>query len=536
MASRRSSLTREFASAWTELRSDYDAARESRFRRRRTGVTAMGTGADYHTRNSTSHTRITELSRDFDRNNLIVGQGIDRLVSNVVREGFVFDPRTGNDDANAIVAEKWRTWSIDENQCDLAGEAPFNEQVEQVLRGGVVDGDIFPMFTVEGAVELVESHRVRTPGSVRVDRAGMKSLVHGVMLNNNRRHLEYWMTRQDIDPFASLKIGDIRKVSVRDDQGNRNVQQFTWKKRPSQTRGVSRLAPIADLLGMHDDLQFAKLVQAQVASFYTIFKEQPESGYGNTPVGDLSGNTTETGADGVERTLETLGPGMIIQGRKGEKLNGFSPNTPNAEFFPHANMLLTFVAVNLNLPVAVLLLDPSQTNFSGWRGAMDQARLGFQNIQGRLVNKFIRPAYLWKLRQWIGESPELIKLSQRADVNIAKHVWHPPTWPYIEPVKDVTADILKVANPLSSLRRVLSANSMDWDVVFPEIVEDRVNLISLAIEEADKINEAHPEAGVSWRDLAPLPTAQGITIQAESPLGEQHEKGAPNGNQPNSDD
>lgn len=536
MARRTSSLPQAFASAWTDLRSDYDAARESRFRRRRTGVAAMGSGADYHTRHSTAHTRITELSRDFDRNNLIVGQGIDRLVSNVVREGFVFDARTGNDGADAIVSDKWRTWSEKADFCDLAGEATFNEMVEQVLRGGVVDGDIFPLFTDVGAVELVESHRVRTPGSARVDRSGLKSLVHGVLIDNNRRHLEYWMTRSDINPFSALKVGDIRKIPVRDEHGNRNVQQFTWKKRPSQTRGVSRLAPITDLLGMHDDLQFAKLVQAQVASFYAVFKEQPEGGYGSTSPADLSGNSTETGADGVERTLESVGPGMIIQGRRGEKLGGFSPNTPNAEFFPHANLLLTFVAVNLGLPVAVLLLDPRQTNFSGWRGSMDQARLGFQTIQKRLVDKFIRPAYEWKLRQWIQETPELASLAQRKDVNIAKHVWHPPTWPYIEPVKDVTADVLKLANPLSSIRRVLSARSMDWDVVFPEIVEDRVKLITLAIEQADEINKEHPEAGVSWRDLAPLPTAQGISIQAESPLGSPHGKEASNGDGTTNDD
>jgi capsid protein len=496
----------------------------------------MGSGADYHTRNSTSHVRITELSRDFDRNNLVVGQGIDRLVSNVVREGFTFDPRTGNDDANAILAENWRHWSGNADLCDLAGEATFNEQVEQVLRAGVVDGDIFPMFTDVGAVELVESHRIRTPGTARVDRSDNQSLVHGVLIDNNRKHLEYWMTKQDINPLSALKVGGVQKVPVRDSAGNRNVQQFTWKKRPSQTRGVSRLAPIADLLGMHDDLQFAKLVQAQVASFYTIFKEQPEGGFGHA-VGDLSGKTTETGSDGVQRTLEPMGPGMVIEGRRGEKLQGFSPNTPNAEFFPHANMLLTFVAVNLNLPVAVLMLDPSNTNFSGWRGAMDQARLGFQTIQRRLVDKYVQPAYMWKLRQWIGESPKLARIAQRPEVNIANHVWHPPTWPYIEPVKDVTADVLKVANPLSSLRRVLSARSMDWDVVFPEIVEDRVKLIRLAIEQADELNEAHPEAGVSWRDLAPLPTAQGINITAESPIGTPHdEKEAPNGGKQPTDD
>lgn len=306
----------------------------------------------------------------------------------------------------------------------------------------------------------------------------------------------------------------------------------TW---PTPGHSNSARSPsIADLLGMHDDLQFAQLVKAQVAAHYVIFREQPEQGYGQA-VGDLSGKTTETGADGVERTLESTGPGMLVQGRRGEKLLGFTPGVPNPEFFPHANLLLTFVAVNLGLPLAVLLLDPSQTNFSGWRGAMDQARLGFQTIQGRLVNRFVRPAYLWKLRQWLNESSKLLALSRQADVQIAKHVWHPPTWPYIEPLKDVTADVMKGANGLSSLRRLMSDRSMDWDMVFPEIVEDRVKLITLAIEEAAAITKAHPDSGVTWRDLAPLPTAEGIQISTESPQSPQ-DKEAPDAERQAADD
>src|SRR5690606_1028361 len=100
-------------------------------------------------------------------------------------------------------------------------------------------------------------------------------------------------------------------------------------------------------------------------------------------------------------------PGIEYTGAPGEKLTGFSPNIPNAEFFEHARLILTFVAINLDMPLQMLLLDATATNFSGWRGAFDQAKIGFRQIQSWLLKRFYAPVYEWKLRQWIAEDPAI---------------------------------------------------------------------------------------------------------------------------------
>lgn len=508
--------------AFEGLRADYDAAKDSRYRRRLTGYSPMGSGADYHVRNWTDNLRQMELARFFDRNDMVVGQGITRVIRNILQDGINVDPQTGDEEVDAYVAPKWRGWSQDPDQCDKAGEHDLHTQAKLILRSVIVDGDVCVLLLKEGPLQAIEAHRLRTPTGTR------RNVAHGVLLDDYRKHLEYWFTRDNIPPFQNVqRVGDMLRYPARDDEGNRAVLQVYNPKRFSQTRGVTHLAPIANPVGMHDDLQFANLVRAQVAACFAIFHER-ESDFGGDNPPQRGEATTETLADGTTRAIEGIAPGMEIFGAPGDKLIGFSPNVPNPEFFTHAKMVLTFIAVNLDLPVAVLLLDPSETNFSGWRGAMDQARLGFRDIQKWMIGQFYRPVYEWKLRQWLATDPKMRAFASRIGVDIFAHEWHPPGWSYIEPWKDAQADNLRIKGGLSSLRRIHAERGRDWDNVSTEIVEDRAKLVRKALAEAGLINTEYPDARVNWRELA-----AGFDIKAANAGSQRINNGnRPRDNQP----
>ena len=486
------------AEAFGDLRADYDAAKGSRYRRSLTGYSAMGSGADYHIRNWTDNLRMMELARHFDRNDMIVGQGITRLIRNVLQGGMKLDPQTGDDKVDADLAARWKDWSEDPAKCDNAAEHDLQTLAQLTLRSVIVDGDEFILPLREnGSLELIEAHRCRTPTNTRLN------VVHGVMLDEHRKRLEFWFTKDNIPPHQNVqRVGDMRRYPARHpDTGERQVLQVYNPKRVSQTRGITHLAPIGNAVGMHDDLEFANLVRAQVAACYAVFHEYELGDDGADPPqrGEAS---TETLLDGSTRTVEGIAPGMDIHGKPGERLEGFSPNIPNPEFFQHARLILTFIAINLDIPVQVLLLDPSQTNFSGWRGAMDQARFGFRDIQRWMIRQFYRPIYHWQIRQWAAVDTVLQGYEKRSDVDLFAHKWHPPTWPYIEPSKDVKADRNEVEGNINSLRRINAARGRDWDDVHVEIIEDRAKLARRALEEAKKINQEFPEAEIDFRELA----------------------------------
>lgn len=497
------------AQAFNGLRADYNAARDTRFRRKLTGVNLSGSGADYHYRSDRDYLKMLELSRNFDRNDPIVGQGVSRLIANILQDGIQLDPKTGNKEADTYLFEKFGAWCEDADQCHDAGELTFHDIASLAFRHTIVDGDVFLLPLKTGSLQAIEGHRVRTP------RNTTRNVVNGILLDEHRRRIEYWITKDDIDPNKSLtNVSEMQRVRARDGDGNRQVLHLYLPRRLTQTRGVTAFAPIVDLVGMHDDIQFAKLVQQQVTSCFAIFRTRAANSPGSYLPLQRGEQTTETLGDGSSRTIEGIAPGMEIVGQPGETLEGFSPNVPNAEFFHHAMLILTFIAINLDLPVAVLLLDPSETNFSGWRGAMDQARTRFRVLQKWLAGALHKPVYLWKIRQWLAEGDERLIDWQTAGVDLFKHRWNRPRWPYIEPTKDVQADLSRMRGGLTSPRRLKAEHGEDWEEIADETVADNAYAIRAAKAAAAQINkEFSDDQPVHWRELIALPIPEGMTVK-----------------------
>lgn len=503
--SRRDPL-KSMCEVFRDLRGDYDAAKQTRFKRKRTGVISTGSGSDYHFRTESAYFGMMETARDLFRNHCLIAQGVRRLVANVLRGGFCLDVKTGDEGLDRDNAARWSDWAADPDQCDMAGEQDFHGLEKLAFQSVIVDGDILSIPTPGGAVQQVEAHRLRTPKSTT------KNVVHGVLLDQYRRRLQYWVTKENIDAMRPVPlVSDVRQIDARDSKtGERQVFHHYMPDRVSQTRGITAFAPAVDTAGMGDDLFFAQLVKAQMAACVTLFREMAadsQAGY----TGQGLETTAETRPDGTTRTLAGWQPGLEVFGWPGEKLIGFSPNVPNAEFFQHAMLILTIVAVNLDLPLAVLLLDPSKTNFSGWRGAMDQARQRFTELQRWFSASFHTPVYRWKVRQWMADDAALRASAKRSGIDVFGHRWQAQGWPYIEPVNDAMGDVVQERNLLNSHRRLAAARGIDFEDLIEEIIADRVRIITKAHEAAKQLNAANGLV-LTWRDLAQWPMPEGVQI------------------------
>jgi len=490
-----------------ETRADYEIAKQGgRFRRPRKGVTGVGTSADYHFRSEREWLYSMEYGRDLDRNDSIGGMVIDRLLDSILQDnGIRPDPCTGDENADAFLKQKWEAWAADPDQCDLAGEMSFVEMERAVLRSALVDGDHLALPNESGALELMEAHRCRTPSNTK------RNIVFGVEMNAHRLRTRYLFTNEELSPTRALrKVSDTTPIDARDEDGNRQVFHVFDPDRISQTRGVSCFRRVADSMGMHDDIQFANLVRQQIASCFAIIRNRNEpGGLGNSQYGD---RTTETSGS-YTRTMENVAPGMEVIAED-ETIEGFSPNIPNPQFFEHVHLILKIISANLGIPLHAVLLDASQTNFSGWRGAHDQARAGYRRIQTWFLRKFHRQVYLWKVRNWLAESPELQAWANQSGVDIFKHKWNRPSWEYIQPVQDAAADVAKVRGLISTLRRVHAGRGDDFDEIIVEAVSDNAKLYRLCRDAARQIN-AELEDGeepITWREMLAMPLHEGLNV------------------------
>lgn len=478
------------------MRSDYNAAKQTQFQRRRTGLQLSGSSADYHYRCESNYLRMLEFARDMDRNDMIIGQAITRAVDNTIRDGIQPDSQTGDDKLDEMLDARWREWSSDPELCDITGEMAWPEIQHCVLRQKHVDGDIVVLPTRDGSLQLIEAHRLRTP------RNTTKNVVHGVLLDDRRKRQQYWFCPDDIDPnMPLLKVSEITPVDVRDDAGNRQLFHVYDPKRATQTRGVTSLAPVFDTAGMFEDINFARLIQQQIVSCFAFIRERTED-YQGTNAPTATGEVrTETRRDGSSRIISGIGPGMEIKGEVGEKLTGFSPDVPSPQFFEHMRLVLTIIGINLGLPLVVMLLDASETNFSGFRGAVDQAKLGFVRLQNLMIERLCKPVRHWKVRQWMAEDAGMRAIARHQGIDIFGHTWTRPKWPYLEPLKDAQAVAFRISNGLTSPRRAMAENEGDYFQLTDERVYDNAYLIRSCKAEAAKINKEFVEEPVSWRDI-----------------------------------
>jgi lambda family phage portal protein len=494
------------------IKADYQATKQNRYTRRRTGILQMGSHADWHYRVEADYLRLGEYARDMDRNDAVVGHTVDKAVTNTLQGGMNPDPQTGDAGIDEELKNRWQDWSDDADQCDVQGEHTFHEIETFALRHTFVDGDIVGLALREGSLQMMESHRLRTPKSTK------KNVVHGVLLSDTRKRLEYWFTKEDVSAYAAVNlVNETNPIPVRDAEGNRQIFHVYNPKRVSQTRGVTAFAPVFDLTSSFEDINFAKVIQQQVVSCFAFIRERSElyAGDGASATGEtIQEPVPQSGTNtAYNRTVQGIAPGMEIQGQPGEKIVGWSPNVPNEGYFEHTRLILTLIGINIGVPLVMLLMEPAGS-FSAYRGAIDQARLGFRRNQRWLLNRFHKPVYRWKVRQWMADDPALSASAEKQGVDIFGCVWHKPAWPYIDPQKDAAADLLRQRNCQSSARRIQAERGHNWDEIFPEIVDDNFSAIAYARKRAVEMNGQFKDGTpVVWRELLSLPTPDGVTIK-----------------------
>ena len=515
------------AEVLTGARADYDAAKKTRFKRDRSGMmVSTGSAADYHYRTESAYFGIIEQARDLFRNHALVAQGVRRLVSNIIGSGgFTLDVRTGDPTLDDDLSGQWAEWSTDADQCDIQGEQDFHGLEKLTLQQVIVDGDLITLPTVDGQLQQIENHRLRTPHRTK------RNIVHGVQLNDSdkpRRREAYWIAHEDIEQYYPVpKVSEMTRYPARVD-GVRQVFHHYMPDRTSQTRGVSAFATPMETAGMGDDLFFAQLVKAQMAACAVLIREY-ETGVDPPNINPGGQDTrTEDRPNGETRQLAGYGPAMEMFGYPGETLKWQSPNVPNQEFFQHATLILSIIAVNLDLPIQVFLLDATGANFSGQRWATDQARQRWLDIQRWLIGSLHTPAYKWKVRQWAGASPVMRKTLQEQErtrrrkggVDIFGHVWHPAGWPYIQPVEDATGDLIQIRNHLTAPRRLTARRGIAYEIHIQECHEDYELRINSAQDTADRLNLRNKTRNgwvpITWRDVDQPPMPEGVNVNVGS--------------------
>jgi len=407
----------------------YDAATTSRLIKVRTGT---GGTADRHMSSATLWT-LREKARAQDRNNSLVHGILQTWVDNVIGNGHQPQARTQDAGWNEAAEAWFREWA--ETRADIRGVMSFWEMQRIALRSLGRDGDIGFILS-DGQLQAIEADRIGTNrgDGASDERVSQPRIVNGVELNQVGKPVNYWVG--NTHPNGSY-VSDAKPVPARD---------FIHLYRPtrfSATRGVPVLAPVLNELDRLEDYIESVVIASQMAAMFGLIVKT-SSGY------ETARGTEETNprSDASEQ-VEELEPGSIMYLPETEGVEQVKPEQPSQAFDKLVDTLARFCGRNLGLPLELILLNFSHSNFSNTRAAMQQAYRTFEGWQTWLDYHFLRRVWRYAISHAMkhGELPP--------NDDAFHHEWNAPKWPWIDPLKDVKASILAVQHNFTTRRAVV---------------------------------------------------------------------------------
>jgi len=508
---RSTSIVHEFGELKREYKSDYEAARQgTRFRRTRHGL--YGT-ADAHYASERAYFEVLEYVRDMERNDPIVKPTLDIVCNQLMKGGFQYDPNTGDDKLDSELKANWLEWAVDSSAVDYAGDLNFHETEKLICRHEIRDGDLFVIPTEDGSLQFHESERARTPSRSE------RNIVHGIELDREtRRRVRYWFTRGRVDIMQRIeRTGQMVPVPARDEDGFENVFHVYDRKRFTQTRGVSAFTSAMIRMGMYEDVEFALVLKQQMAGMLVFTEETQSGGYVGGASDRHGRQETVRGAGGDDYVTEEVSPGLYKRLAPGKTLKSHAPQIPSTETMQHIRAIQQLIGLQVGLPVIMMLMDASETNFSGWRGAVDIARDLFRDGQRRRRDMYHRKVAIFRTRWLMNNGDKSLSRGLRSAFDrignqVFRHTWRLPSWSYVQPLHDAQARSLRLSTLQTSPRREAAEEGNEFDEIYTETVDDNFKAYDYAAERLDELLRRHPGIPVTIHHMLNREMPRGLSV------------------------
>lgn len=366
----------------------------------------------------------------------------------------ILGPGKPDEETNQAIENAWGDWGR-RGTCTADGKMSWREFVTAALEAVVRDGEalveLIPGFPNDYgfAVRLIDvdllDEDYNRPAH---DTLNGHRIVQSVELDRWGREVAFWLwTRHPAEMFATT---DKRRERIPASR----VLHLGRPRRVGQVRYEPWLTPVLAPMRMLDEYLNAELVAARAASETPAFITKSAESPGPDPDDPLAGQRLMETAKG---TLQELLPG--------EGLATWPSEHPNAVLPSFVREVKAEIAQGLCVAYASLTGDMSQSNYSSSRLALNGERDRWRIDQQWLGESLCTPVFVSWLRQAVIWQQVRLPgpVSQYLD-----HEWEPRGFEYVDPVKDIEADLQEVGAGLNSLTRVCAGRGRDLRTVLME--------------------------------------------------------------------
>lgn len=422
--------------------------------------------------------RMRARSRDLARNNEYTKRYLSLLKTNVVGErGFNLQVKatnaTGDLDqiGNQAIENAFKSWGRMGN-CTVDGKMSWVDAQKMVIEGLARDGEVFIVkhrsasFKDSFALEFIEPDQVDEEKSETLKNGNQVRM--GVELDQFRRPVAYHLLTYhpgDYD-FTTSKRSP-KHVRVPADR----VIHIYMPTRAGQTRGEPWTAAAISALKQLDGFREASIVAARMgASKMGFFTSPTGDGF---VADDLDGNVPIISAE----------PGTFHQLPTGIDFKTFDPAYPNNEFDSFHKSVLKGIASSLNVSYTSLANDLEATSYSSIRQGALEERDHYKNLQGFMIDHFIRPVF----EHWLESAMEMgsfgIPLRQYQKFADAAE-FRGRAWSWVDPQKEMNAAINGMKAGILSLQDVASQYGKDTEELLAQIQRDKALMDQFGVKYA----------------------------------------------------
>ena len=350
------------------------------------------------------------------------------------------------------------------------------------------------------ALQVVDPDRIKTPG----DLSGDPNVRDGVRLGKLGNPAGYFIANPSAGLFSDgafdgVGLSSMDFVELPPMVGHRHVAMHRYfVKEPEQVRGVSILAPAMGFFRNLADYLDYELAGAIVAASFPVFieKTDPYSAY------DMPGTHQQRTPTGDTTHYREFAPGTAYYGNSGEKPHILKGDRPGNSFEVFVEKVLRGAGAAANMPYELVAKDFSKTNYSSARAALQEAWRVFELYQDWLVNRYCRQVWEMFFEEAVLRGRIALPMKKTSPgfydyrAEWCNCTWVGPERTNVDPVKEMTADIMGLNSGIITLADIAAKRNKDWEAQLDQRKRERDKLGELGmnqdpptVKEAKDLNE-----------------------------------------------
>ena len=443
--------------------------------------------------------QLVARSRDIARKDGWAAKAIDEWVCNAIGNGIKPQSLHPNEPTKARIQKLWSQFA---NECDASGTTDIYGFQALAFRSMVEGGECF-----------VRKH-------IRPMDAGLAVPLQFQLIETEQ--LPFYLAR----PTPDTPQGNVVRASIEFDSDGRRKAYYFYKEhpgerlffpnylallripaaeimhlfrplRPGQLRGIPWLANALVRLWELDQYDDAELLRKKFAAMMMAFiiRQNPEDPFfGNE---QTSAQTTDAGGatpdpeQGVQ--VAQLEAGTMMDLEPGEDVKFTDPADVGGNYEAFERQTLLRIGAGLGLPYDMLTGDLSQTSYSSIRaGILSFRRLCEQIQYSVFIFQFCRPCWQSFIEAAVlaGQLDARDYQANRADYLAVE--WHTPKWAWVDPEKDVKAEVLAIRAGLKSRGMSINETGQDEEEVDRQIARDneRADELELVLDSDPRRTDA----------------------------------------------